>query len=110
MVLLTLDIIDLVFSSNVKDVSTIRRKYFCDETSSTALLFKRIGGYTTFFNLRVKITSCACLDGSGLKLAFYWKTHCVILSKSSENCLAAAFGSFVIVNKEVSSAKGFGFD
>ena len=109
MVLLTLDIIDLVCSSNVKDVSTIRRKYFCDETSSTALLFKRIGGYTTFFTLRVKITSCACLDGSGLKLAFYWKTHCVILSKSSENCLAAAFGSFVIVNKEVSSAKGFGF-
>ena len=63
-----------------------------------------------FFTSRVKITSCACLDGSGLKLIFHWKVHLVILFKSSQSCLPAVFGSFVIVNKEVSFAKSFGFD
>ena len=71
---------------------------------------KTIGRYTTFLTLRVKITSCACLDGSGLKLIFHWKAYLFILSKSSQSCLAVALASFVNVNKEVSSAKSFGFD
>ena len=99
--------------SNVKDVSNIIPKCFSDETRWTGLLLKKIGECTTFFTLRGKITSCACLDWSGLKLIFHWKAHSVILSKSSQSCLAVVFGSFIIVNKEVpkkKSAKNVGFD
>ena len=32
MVLLTLDVITLIYSSNIKDVPNIRPKCFCDET------------------------------------------------------------------------------
>ena len=74
------------------------------------LLLKKIGRCTTFLVLRVKVTSYACLERSRLKLIFHWKAHSFISSKSAESCFAAAFfGSLIIVNKEVSSAKSFGF-
>ena len=47
--LLTLDIIALMCSSNVKGVSNIRPKCFCDETCWAGLLLKKIGGCTTFW-------------------------------------------------------------
>ena len=107
---LTLDTIALMCSSNVKDVSNIRPTCFY-EIYWTGLLLKNIGGCTTFLILRVKRTSCACLDKSGLKVIFYWKAHPFILSKSSQNCLTVVpFGSFINVNKEVLSEKSFGFD
>ena len=75
------------------------------------LLLKKIGRCTTFLALRVKVTSCACLGRSGLKLIFRWKAHSFISSKSAQSCLAAVFfGSLIIVNKEASSPKGFRFD
>ena len=58
----------------------------------------------------MKILSYAFLGGSELKLISYWKANFVILFKSARSCLAVAFGSFINVNKEVSSAKSFGFD
>ena len=64
MYLLTLDVTTLMYSSNIKDVSNIIPKCSCDETCWTGLLWKKIGGRTTILTLRVKITSCACLDGS----------------------------------------------
>ena len=97
-------------SSNVKDVFNIRSKCFCDETCWTGLVLKKISGCITFLTLWVKITSCACLERSGLKLIFHWKAHSFILSKSAQSCSAAAFGSLRIVNKEASPAKSFGFD
>ena len=54
-------------------MSNIRPRSFRNETCWTGLLLKKISGCTTFLTLRVNITSCACLDGSGLKLVFYWK-------------------------------------
>ena len=106
---LTLDIIALMCSSNVKDVSNIRPTCFY-EIYWTGLLLKKIGGCTTFLILRVKITSSACLDESGLKVIFYRKAHPFILPKSSQNFLTVPFGSFINVNKEVLSEKSFGFD
>ena len=70
----------------------------------------QVTGCITFFTLRVKITSCPCLERSRLKLIFYWKAHSVILSKLAQSCLAAAFGSLIIVNKKWWSAERFGFD
>ena len=80
----------------IKDWSNIRPKCFCDETCWTGLLLEKIGGCTNFLILRVKITSCACLDGSGLKLIFHWKAHSFILSKSSQSCLAVTLGHLLI--------------
>ena len=49
---------------------------FCDETSWTNFLWKKTGGCIMFLILRVKITSCACLDGLGLKFFFHFaKLH-----------------------------------
>ena len=91
-------------------MSNIKPKCFCDETCWTSLSLKKSGGCANLLTLQVKITSCACLERSGSKLIFHWKAHCFILSKSGQNCLTAAFGSLIIVNKEASSAKSFGFD
>ena len=90
--LLNLDVIALMSSSNVKDVSNIRSKCFRDETCSTGLLLKKIGGCATFLTLQVKISSCSCLDGPGLKLIFQRKAHSFVLFKSSQSCLAIVFG------------------
>ena len=95
-------------SSNVKDVSNIRSKCFCDETCWTGLLLKKIGGCATFLTLQVEISSCACLDGPGLKLIFQRKAHSFVLFKCSQSCLAVVFGWFINVNKEVSSEKPHG--
>ena len=54
MVLLTLDLIALVCSSNVKNISNIKPKCFCDDTCSTGSVLKKTGGYTTLSTLRVK--------------------------------------------------------
>ena len=91
----TLDVIALMCSSNVKDVSNTRPECFCNETCWIGLLLKKTGGCTTFLTLRVKIAPCACLDGSRLKLIFYWKVHSFILSKFSQNCLVAACKMFL---------------
>ena len=45
-----------------------------------------------------------------VRIETHFQAHCFILSKSAQSCLAAAFGSLIIVNKEASSAKSFGFD
>ena len=54
--LLTSDVIALMCSSNVKDLSNIRPKCLRDETCWTDLLLKKIGGCTTYLTLRMKIT------------------------------------------------------
>ena len=105
MVLLTLDVITLY--------STIRPKCLCDihvAMKLVELLIKEIGGCITFLTSRAEIASGTCLDGSGIKFIFHWKGYLFILSKSSQSCLAVAFASFIIVNKERSSVKSFGFD
>ena len=90
----TLNVIALMRSSNVKDASDIKPKYFCDETCWTGLLSKKTGGFTTFLTLQIKVTSYACLNRSGLKLLFHWKAHSFILSKSSSSCLGVEFGHY----------------
>ena len=96
-VLLTLDLIALICDEN------------CDETCWIGLLLKNIGGCTTVLTLQVKIISCACLDGSVLKLIFYRKAHS-LFCVNPQSSLAVAVGSWIMVNKEMSSAKSFGFD
>lgn len=85
-------------SSNVTDVPNLGPKYFIDETCLTEWLLNKLGRCTTFLNLRVKITSYVCLDGSRLKLVFQWKADFFILYKFWQSILVVAFRSSIIVN------------
>ena len=51
----------------------------------------------------MKVTSCACLDGSGLELIFHWKAHFFILSKSSQSCIIYKCKQKSVVRKKVLS-------
>ena len=50
--------------------------------------FHAVGGSTFFFNLRLKMTSWACLIVSGLKFIFHWVAQLLILSKSLSRLFA----------------------
>ena len=63
----------------------------------------------SFFILWIKITSFACLLGSGLKLIFHWKTHLLIFFRSSFNSVTEAFTSETTENKDKLPAKCFTF-
>ena len=57
-----------------------------------------------------KISSCACLVGSGLKLTFRWKAHSPIFFKLLFRSIFDA-SAFLTTNKsDVSSANNLGFD
>ena len=59
------------------------------------------------FNLRLKMTSGACLVISDLKLIFCCVAQLLILSKSLLRLFAEVWMSCKTENKEVSSAKSF---
>ena len=60
--------------------------------------------------MREKISSCACLVGSGLKLIFHWKTHSPIFFKSLFRSIFEASTFLTTEKSEVSSANNLGFD
>ena len=57
-----------------------------------------------------KLTSGACLEGSGLKLIFHWYTQLLIFSRSLFKALADKFVSRTTENRNVPFAKSLGFD
>ena len=57
-----------------------------------------------------KITSCACLLGSGLKLIFYWNAYLFIFFRSSFKFFADKVISWTTENREVSSGNSLGFE
>ena len=59
----------------------------------------------TNFSFLEKITSWACLLGSGLKLIFHWKAHCFILERSLLSSKVVITESWITEKREVSSAK-----
>ena len=65
------------------------------------------GGWTVFFNSQLNMTSLACLVVSGLKFIFHYVAQLLILSKSLLRLFAEVWMSYIIENKEVSSAKSF---
>ena len=75
---------------------------------ATGKLFKAKGGWNAKVDLlREKITSWACLEISGLKLIFHWKTHFVILVKSLFKSFVALSILCTVASNEVSSANSF---
>ena len=76
----------------------------------TGILLKINTGWFGFLILREKMTSWACLEGSGLKLIFHWKPQLHILMKSFFNSFAYVFLLWTTEKGEVPSAKGQGLD
>ena len=87
--------------------SNVTLRCFWEEVWKTLLLLKTKDGCGSFFILQLKITSWACLLGSGLKLIFHWKAHLLIFFRSSFNSLAEPFTSLTNENNDVSAAKSF---
>ena len=59
----------------------------------------------TNFSFLEKITSWACLLGSGLKLIFHWKAHCFILERSLLSSKVVITETWITEKREISSAK-----
>ena len=62
-----------------------------ETTCLTELLLKFIGESNVFFILREKITSCASLLGSGVKVVFHWFFQAFILLMSLFKLIADKF-------------------
>ena len=75
----------------------------------TMLLLKINEGWDDFWILREKITSWACLLGSGLKLIFHWKAQLFILFKSSFKFFTDKYLSNITEKRDVSSTNSLGF-
>ena len=70
-------------------------------------LLKTNGGCDTFFSFLLKMTSWACLLGSGLKLIFHWKSQSLIFFKSLLSSFVEVVMSCVTENRDVSPANNF---
>ena len=73
------------------------------------LLLKINSGWLGYLILHKKITSWACLEGSGLKLSFHWYAQLFIFSRSLFKAITDKSVSWTTENREVSSAKSLGF-
>ena len=91
--------------SNVNLLSNVNPKWFCDDAWETLLLLKCIVGWQIIFSFLEKITSWACLLGSGLKLIFHWKVHCFILKISLLSSKVVITVSWITKKRDVSSCK-----
>ena len=91
MVLFTL--LNIVFrsSSKLSWLSKIKPRCFWKAVCLTFALLKLSGVWNGFLILREKITSCACLVGSGLKLIFHWVAQSLIFFKSSLRLFVEVF-------------------
>ena len=73
-------------------------------------LLKTNGGCDTSFNFLVKMTSWACLLGSGLKLIFHWKSQSLIFFESLLSSFVEVVMSCVTENRDVSSVNNFALE
>ena len=74
------------------------------------VLLKFNDGWFGLLSFLEKITSCACLLGSGLKLIFHWNAHLFIFFRSSFKFFADKVISWTTEKKEASSANSLGFE
>ena len=67
------------------------------------------GGRGSFFVLQLKMTSWTCLVGAGLKFIFHWKAQLCFISKYLLRTFVEVWLSWIMENKDVSSANNFAF-
>ena len=76
----------------------------------TKFLLKKNGGWLVLLINLLKITSWACLLGSGLKFIFLWKAQSLILLKSLFQSVVLELIFWTTEKREISSANNFGFE
>ena len=74
------------------------------------VLLKFNDGWSGLLSFLEKITSSACLLGSGLILIFHWNAHLFIFFRSSSKFFADKVISCITENREVSWANSLGFE
>ena len=110
MSLLALFIFSLIWYLNVSCSWRCIPKCFWDDICWTVELLNKRGGCYNLFIFREKISSWACLDGSGLKYIFHSLDLRLTLSRSLFSFCEVLIWSRTIENIEVSSAKSFTLD
>ena len=110
MSLLALFIFSLIWYLNVSCSWRCIPKCFWDDICWTVELLNKRGGCYSLFIFREKISSWACLDGSGLKYIFHSLALRLTLSRSLFSFCEVLIGSQTTKNIEVSSAKSFTLD
>ena len=108
-VLLILVVTIFIWFSDVNLESSMMPRCFWYIDWVTFVLLNTKGGWGSFFVLRLKMTSWACLVGSGLKFDFHWKAQLCIISKSLLRTFAEFWLSWITENKDVSSANNLAF-
>ena len=83
---------------------------FLKEVCGTTFWWKNKGGLSIICTLRKKVSSCACLVGSGLKLNFHWKAHSPIFFKSLFRLIFEASTIITTGKSEMSSGNYLRFD
>ena len=89
--------------------NTIPRCLWVDDYLSKFWL-KYNGEWSILLIFLLKITSWACLLGSGLNLIFLWKAQLLIFVKSLFKSFAVAFILWITKKRGVSSANNLGFE
>ena len=87
--------------------NTIPRCLWVDD-DLTKFWLKYDGGWLILLIFLLKITSWACLLGSGLNIIFHWKVQLLIFMKSLFKSFAVEFISWTTENREVPSANNLG--
>ena len=90
---------------NVNSLSRCIPKYFWVNICWTVELLNIRGGWCTLFIFREKITTWACLDGSGLKDILHLLAQKLTVSRSLFSFYEVLIGSRTTKTIEVSSAK-----
>ena len=94
------------FFSKDNRLSRMIPRCFCDVVCIT-LLLNTSGGCDIALDFRLKMTSCACFLGSGLKIIFHWNAHLFSFAKSQFSSRAKL--SWITESKDVSSANSLTF-
>ena len=107
-VIFTLVKIVLIWMSKDNFESKCRPKCFWGSALLTGMLLKNILGLIFIVVFLRRITSWACIVGSGLKLVFHWKAHLFISFRSLFRLLAVLLGTLIVENRDVSPANNLG--
>ena len=81
-----------------------------DSVRLKVLWLKIKHGWFVFWSFRLKIISCVCLVGSGLKFIFHWNAEVLILVKPLFDSLADLLIFSTTEYSDVSSANSFSWD
>ena len=108
--LMALFIFSLIWCLNASSSSRCITQCVWDDIWWTVELFNKRGGWHALLIFREKITSWACLGGSGLKDIFHLLTQRLNLSRSLLSFCGVLMGSQTTKNIGVSSAKSFSLD